>query len=318
MTETNGLPTGEDLREGPRLLVGWRTRGGLEGAQIEVQEEGAAEVLEQICLGITDRLSEGDVSVRDYEPFGALEVDEIFKLSVAEQSDSDLESSSLVALVTSSHQLPDLPANELSEHHYTFYAIVWGRADEEQIAFVRKRSARVTLEAGRRFFRYSGTLTSIDAPDLVLDEHCDLVVRGDDLFILNEVGARQLLNDTNVTQGSIDANVTKLGEILGGEDRMTQISRDALVAVAKRKTSIAGRLAKCRAFFEGVTIDATRLRKAAESRFSDPDAIMSADGVICADESRIIDALDLIEGRLYEDEVTGEERKAERMSRRNR
>lgn len=315
---TNELPLSVgDLDTDPRLLVGWRTRSKLDGRRLDVHED-THEVLREIAAACLDHIHADDTEIRDYQSFSTLESDQVFRVDSDDASTVDLESASLVQLVQESHQQELLDASELAEHHYAFYAIVWGSADGEQIGFVRKRNARATLEKGQRFFRYEETLRSAARPDFVLDTDVDLVVHGSTLYMLNENSARTLLNDVGLASAGITDNLAAMKDILGGSSSLTPDASAAFIAVASRKINVARRLAKIPAFFDGMTIDAAKLRLAAEARFSDPDTILDSAGVICVSEEGVEAALDLIEGRLYMDDVSGEERRADRLSRRSK
>lgn len=304
-----------DLDSDPRLLVGWRTRSKLDGRRLDVHED-TQEVLRDIAAACLDHIHADYTEVRDYQSFSTLESDQVFRVDSDDASTVDLESASLVQMVRESHEQELLNASELAEHNYAFYAIVWGNADGEQIGFVRKRNARATLEKGWRFFRYEETLKSAARPDFVLDTDVDLVVHGSTLYMLNENSARTLLNDVGLASTGISDNLAAMKDILGGSSSLTPGASEAFTAVAGRKINVARRLAKIPAFFDGITIDAANLRLAAEARFSDPDAILDSAGVICVSEEGVEAALDLIEGRLYMDDVSGEERRADRLSRR--
>ncbi len=242
----------------------------------------------------------------------------MFRVKSDETSTVDLDSASLVQMVRDSHDQELLDASELADHHYAFYAIVWDGTDGEQIGFVRKRNARAILEKGQKFFRYEETLKSAAQPDFVLDTDVDLVVHGSTLYMLNENSARTLLNDAGLARTGIADNLMAIKDILGGSSSITAEASAAFVAVASRKINVARRLAQIPAFFDGLTIDAMKLRLAAEQRFSEPDAILDSAGVICVAEDGVESALDLIEGRLYRDDVSGQERRADRLSRRSK
>jgi hypothetical protein len=159
-------------------------------------------------------------------------------------------------------------------------------------------------------------LTSVKPPDFVMDYSADLVLHGSTLYLLNENNARLLLNDAGLARQGISANLTKVKDILGGANSMTPSAENAIEAVAERKINVARRIARMPAFFSDKVIDPVKLKKAADQRFDSPREIVDDAGIICVGEDRVEDALNLIEGRLYRDEVTDEERLAERLSRR--
>lgn len=315
---TNSLPLGVgDFDTDPRLLVGWRTRSKLDGRRLDTHED-THQILRDISAACLDHIHADDTEIRDYQPFSTLESNQVFRVHSDEASTVDLDSASLVQMVWESHEQELLDASELADHHYAFYAIVWGSTDGQQVGFIRKRNARAILERGQRFFRYEETLKSTVQPDFVLDTDVDLVVHGSTLYMLNENSARTLLNDAGLASAGITDNLAAMKGILGGSSSLTPDASAAFIAVASRKINVARRLAKIPAFFDGVTIDAKKLRLAAEDRFSDPDTILDSAGVICVSEDTVEAALDLIEGRLYKDDVSGEERRADRLSRRSK
>ncbi len=136
---TEGLPIGVDELDGdPRLLIGWRTRSTLHGRRLHVHED-THQVLRDIAAACLNHIHADDTEIRDYQSFSALESNQVFRVRSDEASTVDLDSASLVKMVQDSHAQELLDASELAEHHYAFYAIVWGGPNSNQVGFVRKQ-----------------------------------------------------------------------------------------------------------------------------------------------------------------------------------
>lgn len=301
----------------PRVVLGWRARGSeLRGCTVDVHQN-AYQTLRDVGDECLEFMAEA--TLRPYEPFATLEDDQVFELGSRDGSTpADLDSASIAQLVWKSDELQTLDPAKMRDR-YLFYAVVWSSTDGPAIGFVRKKNARAAINSGSSYWGLNnGTLKKILEPDFVIEAYFDIVVHGDSLFMLHENSARVLLNDIAIASTGVPSNVQAFATVLGGVGALTPSAMTAIEAVASRKINVARQLARMPEFFSGVTIDATKLRSTALERCSDPDSLINANNQVCVEESRVEELLDLVAGRLYFDTVTDEERRAERVSRRNK
>jgi len=295
------------------VILGWRDKRELRGCRLDVHQDtyGALRSITEACLSHL-----GVATIRDYEPFAALESDQAMRIDGSGEL-PELDTAALLNLVAHAAALNRLAPAEMI-NKYLFYAIVWLRKGDAipVLAVVRKQNARTKLGTGT--FAYGEVLKSVKAPDFVLEHVADLIVHGTTLYLLNENSARLLLNDVGLARQGIADNVRVVKTILGGPNSMTPNAEAAIVAVAARKVNVARRLARMGSFFADRKIDRDKLKSAADRRCDSPREMISDAGIVCVTEDRVEEVLNLIEGRFYKDDVTDEERVAERVSRRAR
>lgn len=307
------FPTVDQMVDPPRLVIGWRRGQKLEGRRIEL-DANTFDTFRQICAPALDKANADTTEAREYQAFGVLEAEQVFFIRPGAASAADLDSASIVHLVNAVDELE--PADTTEEKKLTFYAIVWGLAGE-RVAFVRKADPRSTLSKGKLFFAWDNALKRVARPDFVLDPVVDLIIGGETAVILNEVNSRTLMNDIGLASTQVGQNVSGLETILGGDDSITAESRAALLQAGSSGVQIARRLAQFNAYYSGRTLDRAKIREQALEKFgSDADELIDADGRLCADSSHLKQALDLIEGRLFTDPISTEDRRADRLSKR--
>lgn len=301
------------LVDSPRLVIGWRSGKKLEARRVELDQD-TFDVFRQICTSAIERINADVTEAREYQAFGTLEANQIFYIQPNAAHAADVDAASIVVLVNGADEL--LKADVEEEKKLAFYAIVWG-SDDHRVGFVRKADPRSTISKNKHFFSWDNALKHVESPDFILDPEIDLVVGGLTAIILNEPNSRVLMNDVGLAMSQADENVDKLIGILGGDAALTDEARMALLTAASSSVSMARRLSKFSAYYSGRTLDSARIREQAIAQFgNDADVLFNADGRLCAEGSRLNDALDVIEGRLFRDPISEEDRRADRLSKR--
>lgn len=301
-----------DLSKDPRLLVGGPA-GNPEVRRVDMHVE-VADVLRKVTLGVLDDLT--NKTMRPYEAFAALEDDEAYEIAMG-SAPADLSTAALIDAVVHSHAIQPISAQELHQRRLTFYAICWGEAGTPGLALVRRLNPQRVIKPGHWFFAYHDVLRSVEQPTFMLDDRADLVIQADRIVMLNEVAGRGLLADINLAQSKVSEHFTQIATTLG-RDSFSDTARE-LFARAGQRVTVARRLAWIAETLRGKSIPGATLAAKAREDFDDGAELVDERGkIVVSDPARVTDVLEILEGRLFSDPISGEHRRADRMSRRNR
>lgn len=331
MTGIDSLP---DLGAGPQLLMGWRKGNRLHGGYVPVHEDVAPE-LRGICDRATTAISSREQ--RTYEPDAHLEKNEqYFLLSIGDlpepssrrrshpqlASDGQLPSelaavADLIALIRAPH-LPQISATQLREGSFHFYAMVWSVDGAEGIvAFVKKADPVLTLESGRVFFQFGDTLKRVDRPDLALYDDIDVVVTPERVFALNQTAFERLFTDVKVVLQDVPERVADISKALQSVAPMTAAATAALLQRSRTRVSYASRLRRLVPRLSTLSITPDKVRDAIERHGDDPSRVLNDNNQFEFGEAEVGMFLDILEGRWFEDDLSGERRRADRYSKRS-
>lgn len=302
--------TGLDLEDEPRLIVGRRPRPKhLEAERVDVHED-AYPVLRDIARGALRDLAA--TAARPYEPFAELEVgEEHFELDVGTGADSD--GAELVHLMSVVDELPSVDARDLRERSNLFYALCWP-SDGGGTGFVRQTDPVRVLRPGRRFFQYQDALRTVDTPDFAIDDSVDFVFHAGTVGILKPTPFRNLFSDVEVALRDVQAYVDTVQTALASTVPISDTAAAALQAIVSRRTTFAARLRRLAERLSQVPVTVDAVRAAATRHFGDASAVLDANGQLQFGEDRVADVLDMLEGRLFEDDFSGQHRRADRFS----
>lgn len=315
----------------PEVRVGWKQGSRLFGAALSIHQDVIPEL-----RGIPDRaVAACDASVeRTYEPSAELEAgEEYFRVSIANlpnpaarrrphQQLADAvdrgilaelpHAADLVALMQAP-QLDQLHAAELAERRLSFYGIVWSTTDGN-IAFVKRANPTSIAKKGHVFMQYGDALRKVEAPDLVLYADVDLILLPDSIIVLDKRAFDQLLSDVRVVLQDVPANVTTLQSNLASKVPLGVMAVASLVRRCSSRPTLAARLRRVQSRIETLDLDAATLRASIEGHREDPARLVNSAGEFEFQEDTVPLFLDVIEGRLFEDDLTGERRRADRYS----
>lgn len=308
-----------DLGGKPRMLVARRTSSKrFDARQAELHADLFDDVRE-ICRAALAELDRRDA--KPYAPFAAASSDDYLEIDVSgvprrvdhrKKTSAPSEPAALLRLIDGVDAQPSLDASDLRTSTPTMYAFVFETL-EGYVGFVRNASPRRKLKPGYRFLRFENVLRRIDPPDLAIDDEIDLVVTSSHIAILSQTAFNTLLGDVGVAFTQVPANTKIVIAALGKCLPLTPGSSSALLERCGRRV-----------------IDAKRLNHIASERGSalaglGKSGLMKMlnarglDGVVKRgkldiDADSVADFLDAIEGRLFNDDITGEERRADAYS----
>ncbi|WP_206068649.1 hypothetical protein, partial [Nonomuraea composti] len=291
--------------------------------------------LRSVCAVAIERLISG--SPRLYEPNAELEPrDEYFMLdvgSIPEQpvaqgksgSDSSADDGNpdrAAALIRSLRDISILnvmSAQDLpSFKPMLFYSISWQQNNDTWIHFIRKANPRVAFKAGNRWFQYSGTLREIAEPSMVLDDVVDVILTKDHMAAFHGTHLKNLLTDVRIVMQNVPQYVETIVKALKASDiGITENAQAALQAAAGRLYSFATRLFHLQDRLTQIQPDPAHFAKVLGTHDIEVSAFINSDGLIDFDERQAGLFIDVIDGRLFRDDWTGEERRADRFSKRS-
>ncbi len=301
-----------DLSGDPRLIVGRRPRPKqLEAERVDVHHD-AHPVLRQIAVTALQELA--DTQRRLYEPFAELEVgEEHFELQVGAGGDGAGDGAELPHLMSVVDELASVDARDLKDQSNLFYALCWS-SGAGVTGFVRQTDPVRVLRHGRRFFQYEDALRSVEAPDFALDGSVDFVFHARTVGILRPTPFRNLFADVDVALSGVPTYIADARAALASTVPITDSSAAALQAVVSRRVTFASRLRRLADRLAAVPITADAMLAAAARHLDDPSVVIDADGQLEFDEDHVGVVLDLLEGRLFEDDFSGQHRRADRFS----
>lgn len=310
-----------DLSGDPRLLLGRRKSSKkLEVHRVELHEE-LLEDLRSIADAAISELERRDA--KPYAPFGSFTRDDYFDVNTSDipmrrdrrRKEEDPEAHEMAAALwmiaeTDNHAV--MTAEELRAADPTLYAIVFEDSGE-YIGFIRNRSPQRVVKPGLRYLQYGDTLKKVDPPDLAIDDDIDPVVAGDRCAVLSQTAFTTLFGDVGVAFQQVMPNVFLMSGALKDALPLSSSSVAALQERCGRRVVDAKRLHHIvnerRDALEGMGTNEIRdlLKKRGLEK-------AERDGQLHLTAELVSDFLDLVEGRLFNDNVTGEERRADTYS----
>jgi hypothetical protein len=230
-------------------------------------------------------------------------------------TDESSELADVLRIVRDPDSLPAVSAGQLQDGDFAFYAICFPQPGGEVITMVRGMSPTRTLRRGAFFGRFAGSLRRAERPDLLLEAAVDLVITGDEVAILNRTAYDRLFSDLDTIALAVPGNVAAVSAAMP-KLRFAPGTTEALTALCMRLPSLAKRLSGL-ANNPGLdSLDSVALRVALVSHNEDPDPWLDANGELTLTEDRARHFLDVVEGRWWTSDFTGERRRADRFRQR--
>lgn len=303
----------------PRFLLGWR--GGTKRIKAQRVDVGGDlfDELRWIARSALDGLEQREP--KPYAPFGAITKDDYFDIDVTQlprkrdrrKREDDPEAysvSSMITMVTAADDHPVMTAEDLRQcKSPSLYAIVF-ESRYGFVGFVRNVSPRKPLQPGWKFLRYGDTLRKLDPPDLAIDEEVDILITEQRCAVLASAAFNTLFGDVKVAFEHVSQNAGLVAEALKGALPLTSGSVDGLRERCGRRL-----------------IDARRLDHIVSERHDALQAMTRSqiegllekrglghtikEGSLDLQDFEVSEFLDVVEGRLFTDDVTQEEKRAD-------
>lgn len=205
MATAQDLPSLDGLTlpdQQPVLLFGWRPKP----RRLEAGRMSISDSVGDVLLGFAKgALGEVQAASRiEFAETRLLDTNEVFVSSLDEyRAGEDDSATDLEAIVShAAAQFATLSPEQIKGNRFAFYVVV---ADDDQgipVAFVKMPYKMTVVSPGRVLVGYSNQLTRIETPTFALSDDFDLVVRGQDVFVLNSENYLRLLSDAEILQGA--------------------------------------------------------------------------------------------------------------------
>jgi hypothetical protein len=309
-----------NLTGDPRLLLAQRRGKRIDAYRVEVHQN-LFETLRDIATSAVGELERRDPKA--WSPFGAMTHDDYFDVDVPgiplkidrrrkPDDPAAQEIASALQMVARTDEHPTVSRDQLLALKPTLYAIVF-EDDGEYIGFVRAASPRSTIKPGVKFLQYDNVLKRIDPPDLAIDEKVDIVVAPDRCAVLSSAAFTTLFGDVGIAFEAVGPNTSAMSDALEKTLPLATSSVAEITAWCGRRVTDARRLH----YIANDRGSALRALKKSEltglvKKRGLGHAIVNGELVLANEQ--VGDFLDLVEGRLYDDDVTGQERRADAYS----
>ncbi|XVQ86129.1 hypothetical protein ACQP2K_01475 [Microbispora siamensis] len=319
----------------PHLVLG-RRRGKRDmQAKRVVLHENVHESLWELCLSAVERARTG--SARSYEPNAELEVgEEYFLLNLdeipeqadtlrpararAKQESEDENPDRTAALIRALRDvavLDTLNPHDLPEYaDVIFYSIAWQQPDDSWVHFIRKINPRRVFKPGRQWFGYGDTLKRIDDPAMVIDDLVDIILTSEHLAAFSGTPLRMLFTDVHIVLQDVPKYVEAVAKVLDEQSiGITSDAKAALLTATKKKVSFAARLYRLQERLQEIKLDVDKLAEVLGHHSIDIGNLINDGGRVHFEEKDAGLFLDVVDGRFFKDDWTGESRRADRFSR---
>lgn len=312
-----------DFEDDPVLLVGVRKQSGKIAAfRVETHEDTFPALRTPCELAWSEY---AQAAKYEFQPYGALEPGEAYVIETEDlpkkregrrptkNPDSrPLVEAALLSVISEADSHEVLSAATLASTDFNFYAICYRDEHDALIGFVRQASPQRTLKAGFKYFAYNDTLRSVQTPALAIDTAIDLIVGPDELGILRASAAKGLLTDVRLAFEEVPEHLAALKKKLVGL-KISDESLAALETVSRRSVRAARRLQE---WADGPGANAQDVNLVTQAFADRGLGGLFHNGGMTFGEGEVNDFLDCLVGRLYGDALSGEERRADRYSRR--
>lgn len=313
-----------DITGDPRLLLG-RRKGSkrFDVHRVDVHED-LFDDLRAIAQEALDQLSEREA--KTYSTFGAMTRDDYFDVDVSdipqrrdgrrkEDDPEAYEIASALKMISETDNHPTMDADQLRDANPSLYAISFD-SHGEYVGFIRNRNPRNVVKPGLRYLQYGDTLKRMDPPDLAIDGDIDIVVAPNRCAVLALGAFTTLFGDVGIAFQQVPGNVTSMTEALKNSFPLTDDSVDVLQVRCGRRVIDAKRLHHIVTQRRDALEDLSKKEMRTLLRTRSLESAL-ADNELSLDKDTVSDFLDLVEGRLFSDDLTGEERRADAYSSRS-
>lgn len=310
----------------PRLLVGSRGPSRrLEALKVGLHEDVFGE-LAALCAPTVQQLS--NYEERPYETFAELDDDEYFWYQHSdlpphpplsdfegdgEPPTTDNDTADLVRLIRTVDALNEISKTDIHNSRFSFYVICWEHK-KSMIGFVSHVNPISTLRPGLRFFRFGETMRSLARPDFALTSGSDLVVGLDGTAILKPHAFSTLLGDVGVIFDHVIGDIHSVKLALKSSVKLSPLAEAALKSESLRTQKHAKRLRALPDRLGKINLTAASLRKSLKNHNIDPNLILNSKGEFSFIEENVSVFFDAIDSRYFEDDFSGEKRRADRFS----
>lgn len=313
------------LSGSPTLFIGWRRwNKRLEARRISLHEDVHSSLLDLCQESLTNLANMSPVEYGPYvhpefgEEYFCIGLDELHTKSAGSEAADETEplttpeGADLLRLGANLESVDFMDAPEIKNQAFSFYGISW-KLGEERYTFIRKSNPKRSLEGGARFFKFAGTLKTVDKPDFVLEDEFDMVVTNSLVAVMRPGSFNTLTADIGFAMKHVSEHVQDLGVAISGKIPLASSSLSAIEELAKRKMTVAKRLINVIGRIKVIDLNPDSVRKSLELHGIPSTLLLDNEDKFSFDSENVEIFLDLVEGRYFEQDFTGTPARADRF-----
>jgi hypothetical protein len=210
--------------------------------------------------------------------------------------------------------LEQMDTRGLAEFVALFYSIMFQQDNGEWVHFIKKVNPRQVLKRGRVWTQFGDTLHQIEDPALVLEPEVDVVLTAEILAGFGGMSIKNLFTDVHLVMRDVPIYVENIAALLGSRMSLSEAACAALATSASKKVSIATRLYRLQDRLKELDLKPDQVRRYLSAHDIDPNQLVAPDDSFTFGQDAVSAFLDILEGRYFEDDWTGEPRRADRFS----
>lgn len=308
-----------DLSGQPRMLLGRRKSSKrFDVNRVEIHMDLFDEV-RSICRSSLAELDSREA--KPYFPFATATADDYLELDITnlpqrhdkrKKNDAALEPAAALSLVADTDRHVSLTAAELRDAAPSMYAFSF-KVAEGYVGFIRNTSPRRRVNPGLRFLKFEDTLRRMESPDLAIDDTIDLVVTPSRIAILSLSTFNTLFGDVRVAFEKVPEHTGVVANALANSIPLSAESVKAIGARCERRVVDAKRLNHI-ATERSAALAALKTQELTELLSKRGLKGLVKSGNLHVTDESASEFLDVIEGRLFEDDLTREPRRADSYS----
>jgi hypothetical protein len=311
------------LAPGVTLLLGWRDgRRDIAAQPVSIDNEVGEFMLGECRDAL---LALGERRVRPYTGVPAIETDEFLSLPLAAPNngsptatqgplaDEALDAAELITLARGAFGRTDfLSKGELQDGSWLFYAVVAQTTDGDPVAFVKQYNPQRGFNTGRLVTAYANTLRRFEDPVFNWDFGFDVIVAPDEIAVLRVTAFERVFSDLDVLAAGVPDDLSALAA--GIELPISPGSIAALTETCKSRATLARQLKRVAAAPHLARVTGASFEAVLLSHDLPADRFGGDGELEVEDDDAARALLDLLEGRYYEGDFSGEHRRADRYS----
>lgn len=283
------------------LAVGWTIGKNTKIRQV-ILGDAVAEEFYQVAQSTASDLAEresaewtpdADLSPETYLVFPAAEAGDSPRLT------SDHDGKAFLEVLAQAERLEAINPRHLPTGDISFYAIVLGEPGS-RVVFIRRSNPRRGLKRGKIYGTLSDTLQKVQDPIFAFDDWIDLVLRGDELYVLSQTVFASFFRD----QESLAKKIPQWIEQLTSHVALADSSRECLHTKVARDSRLKARLEAIVRRDHLANVSAETLRVAMEDNELDPERLLDPQGNLVLEDDDVAQVLYLLNEDLFVGSLT--------------
>lgn len=334
LNDLDGFWRALDLSGDPHLVLGKRSgRSKMEAVDVPLHSDihdafrnVCSRAIERVCAS-TARPYEPTAEIERSEEYFVLRIDELPKRppikrpanAKGEEAQNSEENpdrtASLVSTLRSTSRLQSIDAHRPPEFNALFYSIAWQQSGGGWVHFIRKSNPRQYFKPGRIWTQFGDALRRTADPAMAIDDEVDVIFTDEVLAGFSSVVVKNLFTDVHLVMRDVPQYVARVSKLLLKVLPLEAEAAAILEKVAHQKFSVASRLYSLPERLAVLELSCDRVREVLDAHQLDPDTLLSSNDTFSFGEENVGVFLDVLEGRIFADDWTGESRRADRFSR---